>query len=216
MELDSFLAHYGIKGMRWGVRRNLDSSGHVQKSAAEAAGTPDIVKGGHAAPSVHTKGGLDGNVNTSADAERATKAYVKARTRGISSLSNEELKAITNRVKAEKEFHQLSSDQKSELQKKVDELRLMQDYRKLSAAEAEAKKSTGRKIIDSVLSSAVKTANEQAAAYGQQIIKDMLSQTGTKKSDVGLRKPNGPFRVNPDKVRFHPGTRGGTSPALNR
>lgn len=40
----SFLKHYGVKGMKWGVRRTPEELGHKPKSIVEKAEKPGIIK----------------------------------------------------------------------------------------------------------------------------------------------------------------------------
>jgi len=210
MELDALLdkhnlVHYGIKGMHWGVRRNLGSDGRVGAGTVAAHPSDTHAK----TPSVHTPGGMDGNPNTSADHERATKALAKAKERGTASLSNEELKAIANRVEAEKKFHQLTTDQKSELQKAVDQMRLEKDYRQLKAERARATRSTGRKILDAMLGAGMDAAQKQAQSYGEKMAKDLISQMTAGSVKVKPAKKGKPgskptFKVNGNKVTVTP------------
>lgn len=195
--LGKVLKHYGVLGMRWGFRRKVGSDGRIDKASKPV---PSGKKPAEKNSEEHQK---------SADHDRAAKAYAKAQEKGLQSLSNDELRSITNRVKVEKEFHQLSSDQKSDLQRKVDELKLMDEYRKYKSKDIEARKSTGRKLVDALLQSAMKAASEQASEYGSQLVKDMLNNTGTSKRDFGIKtkpKTKGtrdmPFKVNPDKVKI--------------
>lgn len=66
------LLHYGVKGMRWGVRKDRSTSSSV-------------------------------------DASKASKARIKLKEKGIHSLSNEELKSLSQRVEMEKKVKDLHS-----------------------------------------------------------------------------------------------------------
>lgn len=75
---EEFLAHYGIKGMRWGVRRDRDGGkGSVDKHSSSA----------------------------SADHIQARAAASKS----VSSLSNQELKQLVERMNLESQYSKLSS-----------------------------------------------------------------------------------------------------------
>lgn len=78
--LDEVLEHFGIKGMHWGVRRSRDSGGD---SASRGK-------------------------SVSVDAARFQKASKKVKTRGISSLSNAELKALNERMNLEQNYGKLT------------------------------------------------------------------------------------------------------------
>lgn len=203
------LEHYGIKGMHWGVRRNPGADGVVGKTV-----------------SVHSPGGLDGDKDTSSDHERVTKALVKAQKRGTSALSNEELKAIATRAEAEKKLRQLSDGEKSAVQKRVEQLRLEKELRQLESEHAKAMRSTGRKLMDSLVQTAAQTAQEQMADYGKTVVQDLLGvsqptaldrmkkeneglkirkehrQLKKDLYDLGERSSSTPFKVNPSKVKI--------------
>ena len=69
-EMNSFLAHYGIKGMRWGIRR--------------------------------TQAQL--HAGTSEDAIRANEIRAKVQTQGLSSLSNQEMQHLVQRMNLEQQY----------------------------------------------------------------------------------------------------------------
>jgi len=75
--LEEFLAHHGIKGMKWGVRRSRPSGG--------------------SAPA-HPK---------SADAARAVEIKRLIEAHGTSSVSNADLKLLNDRAGLETKYHQL-------------------------------------------------------------------------------------------------------------
>jgi hypothetical protein len=75
------LEHYGVKGMRWGVRKDRRTSGRRR-----------------------TRGGRS-SLPTSKDHRRS----VAIRKKRVSQMSNDELKIVLNRLRLEKEFKQLSA-----------------------------------------------------------------------------------------------------------
>lgn len=222
MELDALLdktglAHYGIKGMHWGVRRDPGPTGRVSKDVAlNQKKHPDFMDAGTKGLSAayNRKTGdlhaLDKHGNptdkvllkndsvpghpsdthaqtphqTSADHERAAKALAKAAEKGTHALSNEELKAISNRIEAEKKFHQLTTEQRSQLQKAVDQMKLEREYRQLKAERAAATQSTGRKIVKSLIGAFGQAATKQASDYGKSVVDEMLGLNQPKLSDV--------------------------------
>ena len=74
------LTHFGVKGMRWGVRKKQEP---VSTGVAK---TP-----------------------MSSDAALTSKIRTKARTSGMSSLSNEELFALNQRLQLERQYSALTS-----------------------------------------------------------------------------------------------------------
>lgn len=100
-----FLAHYGVKGMKWGVRRdNPSGSGPQEVTITKNRRGKTVVKGG-------------GGHGTSSDAVNTITAKQKAKASGISSLSDKELREAINRMNMEKQFAQLSQPELSPGQK---------------------------------------------------------------------------------------------------
>lgn len=86
--VDEFLEHHGIKGMKWGVRRKRGSNGLV--------GGPRPKKG---------ELGLEGKGRRPSDEGReAHKILAKQKKHGTVSLTNHELRTINARQKLEQEF----------------------------------------------------------------------------------------------------------------
>lgn len=92
--VEDFLAHYGIKGMRWGVRRSQEPS-KVRTSLSPGR-------------RVRTTGG-EGQ-KASADAVRAAIYKQKARRSTTDSLSDAELKKLLGRMKMETEYKKLKPE----------------------------------------------------------------------------------------------------------
>jgi hypothetical protein len=115
--------------------------------------------------SVHSPGGLDGDKNTSTDHERVTAIIAKAKKQGFSSLSNEEIRMVNKRFEDEKKFRQTTREA------------------------ALARRSTGRKIVDSLLNAGVEAAQQQAANSGKKIVKKMMEERLAKKMGLDLMDP---------------------------
>lgn len=80
---DYELIHYGIKGMKWGIRRKTDSNGLVVKSSS---------------PKEYSE-----------DAAKAKSSGEKARAKGVQSLSNLELRQLNDRLNLETNYSRLTS-----------------------------------------------------------------------------------------------------------
>jgi len=242
--VDNELAHFGIKGMKWGVRRQDGPDGTVTSQMAllrnKKTGDFHEIKPNGKPGKVLAKASdvdKDGVVNLrhqpehkSADHDRAVAALTKAAEKGHHALSNEELKVITNRVKAEKEFAQLTTGQKTKLQQQVDEMKLQKEYRALLAEQAMANRSSGRKVVDSLMKVAAEQASNQAGELGKKMVEDMLGINQPSKGDkllaemkkkneimkvhkenrtlkkdlfdLGERSTTEAFKVNPAKVKI--------------
>jgi len=80
------LSHYGVKGMRWGVRKS-DSGGG---SSSTAQTTP--------------------KARASEDAKAVEKAFGKINRGGTDALSNHELQNVVTRLNLEQQYHRLTSE----------------------------------------------------------------------------------------------------------
>lgn len=104
-----FLSHYGVKGMRWGVRR-VDRNVPVAVSVTQKKpGTRVSATGGKNQPA-------------SEDARVAATSRQKARASTTDALSTRELQALVNRMQLEANYSRLSSTQKSAGRKFVERL----------------------------------------------------------------------------------------------
>lgn len=84
--LDEVLAHYGVKGMKWGVRK--DSGPQVASPSKEGY-----------------------EKSASPDAKKANKDYATAQLKGTAALSNKDLQGLVNRMNLEQQYSRLSQPQ---------------------------------------------------------------------------------------------------------
>jgi len=81
------LQHYGIKGMKWGVRRNTNRSGNTSKT-------------GKGKKSLYKK-----------EADRKKKRRLRAASKNRRLLSDDDIKRRMERLKLEKEFKNLTEEE---------------------------------------------------------------------------------------------------------
>lgn len=124
-----FLAHYGIKGMRWGVRSHRDVSAqtHVDTGIVRRQ-TKIQTKGGAAHPAAD-------------DAVRAAIQKQKLKKSGTASLSNKELQDLARRLQLELQVETLTSSKgKSFVKKQLGQQGQQQVQKGLSTATTKARK----------------------------------------------------------------------------
>lgn len=96
----SYLEHAGVKGMRWGVRKDRSGSSANSPKRVQVKEKPGrgVVK---------TSGGK--KLDASTDAKQKAKLKQKAKASTTDSLSNEELKKLVTRMQLEQQYSKLSS-----------------------------------------------------------------------------------------------------------
>jgi hypothetical protein len=114
--VDDILAHHGVKGMRWGVRRSLADRRAAADAASAARKKPTAVtvtrSTGGSREKIKTKGGERQPAHP--DAIIAKVATQKVRKSGLQSLSNEELQALATRLDLEQRVSRLHNSQPAE------------------------------------------------------------------------------------------------------
>lgn len=106
-ELDDVLAHYGVKGMKWGVR----------KKRPLPSGPADVIIRANPGKKVKTSGGE--RHGPAKDAVDAAISRQKARKSSVDSLSNTELRALVQRMQLEQQYSQLKVNRQNPAQKFV-------------------------------------------------------------------------------------------------
>lgn len=103
----NFLEHYGVKGMRWGIRKDTSgSSSAAARKAARRAPQPVVVtttKRGR----IKTTGGA--RQPATDEAKRTAATRQKANMSGTKALTNAELQQAVNRMNLEQQFKRLES-----------------------------------------------------------------------------------------------------------
>lgn len=124
----AFLEHHGIKGMRWGhrkeqvtaginkavgeVKTNFDPSAGGESSTVAPKATSVVPKGVQLKTQIKTAGGA--NHPASPDALAVAEARQKMRASGVVALSNKELKALETRLNLEANVKRLDPEPVSE------------------------------------------------------------------------------------------------------
>lgn len=186
--MDSFLAHVGVKGMKWGVHRKRDDGSAVSK-------TGDGVK----------KSGSDGDgeakdIHVSADAER----FIKTRQKEGHEMSDREIKEALNRARMVKEYDEMfASSPNKDLKEKVDALKLKKEYGQLKAEMNPSKVERVKRMISGA-ESAYDAYQKLDGLTGGALSGQFKGAFDTSMHvPSGSKKKAGPFQVNPDKVRFN-------------
>ena len=111
-----FLAHYGVKGMKWGVRRDRGSSGSPSKGQANASDASSKPK----KPAKRQE-----DLSRYSDDKLASKLSEK---KGLDALSDAELSRLTKRMQLEQSYRELSAKrpkEKSKGEKFIDGAKLL-------------------------------------------------------------------------------------------
>lgn len=119
--IDGVLTHYGIKGMRWGVRKRSGSDASsettVKERAARSKAPEPILVKTKAGHPILTSGGR--YHAPSDEAKRAAAIKQKASKSGSHALTNAEMRALIDRMNLESQYMKLNPKQKSKADKFV-------------------------------------------------------------------------------------------------
>lgn len=152
---DVVLAHYGKKGMRWGVRQQSKYSDTTSKS--------DVAMKERPGKKLRTKGGKE--LPASADAKKIAVSKQQARKSSTDSLSTKDLQELVNRMNLEQQYSRLDPN----MVKKGAEF---------------AKKASKDNATKSIVGGAVKVgmlvANDPRASAGMKVAEAFL-QVSSKK-----------------------------------
>lgn len=100
------LKHYGVKGMKWGVRKDRAKSAYSDYKKKRSAPT-EVETSQKPGQFVKSKGGR--NQSASEDAVQAQRYRQIAKASTTDSLSNKELQALVNRMNLEQQYNNLAS-----------------------------------------------------------------------------------------------------------
>ena len=106
-DLDDILAHYGVKGMKWGVRKDRGDRDAIFRKRAKEKNPVEVSVSQQPGKYVKGKGGQ--NQPASEDAITAATYRQRAKASTVDSLSNKELQTLVTRMNLEQQYSNLSS-----------------------------------------------------------------------------------------------------------
>jgi len=158
--MDEYIIHYGVKGMKWGVRKDnynttkgpaisTGSKGYDGKKALKKF--EDYVRGGHP----EAKSNQNSGSNESGDSKKATESLdkaIKTMNAGgkIAKSGSSATKKIANATRPKPKQKDLSDLSDAELQKRVNRMNLERQYNSLTQPEIKTGWDKASDILDVV------------------------------------------------------------------
>ena len=132
-DVEDFLAHYGVKGMKWGVT-TVDKASQPTLTREKKAlrDSKDITVSQRKAGKYATARGGQ-RQKASDDAVKAVAARQKAKKSTTDSLTNDELKAANERMRLEQEYHKLNAKTKRRGESFIAQLFQSKEHRSVTA-----------------------------------------------------------------------------------
>lgn len=126
------LAHHGIKGMKWGVRRTPEQLGHAPSKKRKFS-----IK-------IQSKDKVKKQSSSNSKGAESTKK------RGVKDMTDDEIRQVINRIELERKYSSLTAKQKSKGRKIVEEV--------LSKSAMNVATKYTTKAMDNVVDSLLKSA----------------------------------------------------------
>lgn len=180
MNVEEFIQHHGVKGMRWGVRRYQPYPKGEKK-----------------------KGKFLGLKSRAKSTSREVTNLKSSKVSNMDKKSTSDLKKETGRLRLENDLKRLSSDKKvgtkqdkeqyrrrdemsnEELKRKVDRLQTKSDYKDQAQYANKQTISTGKKVVTNVAKVALPIATGYAASkVSSDSIKKVLKNAKVRPSDI--------------------------------
>ena len=168
-QVEEFLAHYGVKGMRWGVRKRSSESSDSAPSGGKKKYKVNEDGSVEVPVTRNSVTGTDAAVNPKgkpASDDAATKYVVDARIKalGLDAVSNSELKAFNERLNLERSYREALSKKQTSFDVGHKQLKKMVSFGKTASEAYALVNSPAGKSLRSVLDSNAKAAGKASLA----------------------------------------------------
>lgn len=164
---NNYLEHYGILGMKWGIRRYRNKDGTLTNAGKKRAAKLEAER--RLLDDAKSK---NSSVSKSSSTQEASK-----KSKDVSEMTDEELNKAINRIRNENTYKELTEPKPNQaLRTAKERLELERDYKRLYNELHPQQEKFSKKLIDKLKSESMNAVNEVVAKQGKNLVEKLMNK----------------------------------------
>lgn len=164
---NNYLEHYGILGMKWGIRRYRNKDGTLTNAGKKRAAKLEAER-----RFLDDAKSKNSSVSKSSSTQETSK-----KSKDVSEMTDEELNKTINRIRNENTYKELTESKPNQaLRTAKERLELERDYKRLYNELHPQQEKFSKKLIDKLKSESMNAVNEVVAKQGKNLVEKMMNK----------------------------------------